>query len=219
MKQDDSWRMRDDSGVTPLLMATIYNHSCVVDFLLSSNAEVDVADDFGSTSLHLAAWEGYLQICKSLLSHKASLTAKTRVSSQTALFRAVRMNHPAVVELLLEKGSDPNDRCDGVLPLCKAAKHSHMDVLKLLVEYGADLNLENDDGYNALSLAAHHLWFKELEYLIEKGASGTPPSALGGKWKNLTFSDRLDYWKNAEVLRLLRDVKRNRWRKGDVYDF
>ncbi|KAK8219120.1 hypothetical protein IWZ01DRAFT_494808 [Phyllosticta capitalensis] len=83
-----------------------------------------------------------------------------------------------------------------------------MDSLELLVEHEAKLDLENDSGLNAVSGAAFEGEIEVIKFLLEKGASGAPPSKYRGKWKHQTFSYDIGPVTRSEVMRILREAKR-----------
>ena len=59
---------------------------------------------------------------------------------RTALHEAVGAKPEAAVKLLLERGADPNIRCEGdnAMPLHFAAEKSLFPIIRLLIEHGAD---------------------------------------------------------------------------------
>jgi ankyrin repeat protein len=65
---------------------------------------------------------------------------------RTALHQAVFGNHEAAVKLLLDRGADPNIRCEGdnAMPLHFALEKSLFPIVRLLIEHGADPIGEGD---------------------------------------------------------------------------
>jgi hypothetical protein len=65
---------------------------------------------------------------------------------RTALHQAVFGNSEAAVSLLLERGADPNIRCEGdnAYPLHFAVEKNRVRIIHLLVEHGADTIGEGD---------------------------------------------------------------------------
>ena len=63
-------------GFTPLLVATYYGHTGLVEYLVENGAEVDRQENGGWTPLMYAAYYNYKEIAKILLEHNASLTIK-----------------------------------------------------------------------------------------------------------------------------------------------
>lgn len=64
-------------------------------------------------------------------------------SGKTALHLAACEASSEIVQLLLERGADPNARdLDGRFPLAEAALWGRLESVKILLKYGADKNLE-----------------------------------------------------------------------------
>ena len=74
----------------------------------------------------------------------------------TALLEAAFERHSAVVEVLLEAGSDINATShSGRTALMYAAQNGDAETLRILAEHGADQELRNKEGKSALDLASN----------------------------------------------------------------
>jgi ankyrin repeat protein len=93
---------------------------------------------------------GDLEAVQELLANDPSLISmidnnRGKRSRGLPLHLAVRCGHAEIVELLLSKGVDPNERNaykQGALHI--AAERGHANLVKILVDYGADINGEKE---------------------------------------------------------------------------
>ncbi len=98
-------------------------------------------------SLRDAAGRGNLGRLKALLDLRPELIdARGGEGVRTALHQAVFGNCEAAVKLLLERGANPNIRCEGdnAYPLHFAVEKHRFPIIRLLVEHGADTIGEGD---------------------------------------------------------------------------
>jgi ankyrin repeat protein len=98
-------------------------------------------------SLRDAAGKGDLARLNVLLdAHPELINERSGEGVRTALHQAVFGNSEAAVELLLERGANPNVRCEGdnAYPLHFAVEKNRVPIIHLLVEHGADTVGEGD---------------------------------------------------------------------------
>lgn len=114
-----------------------------------------VMAQFGNTPLHNAARTGDAGCVENLLKADAKIALKN-VNGSLPLHHACYCGQPnlAVVKLLVEAGSDVNERDEqGCTPLIIAAKKNQTDVIDYLRSHGADAKLKNLFGEDALHFA------------------------------------------------------------------
>ena len=88
--------------------------------------------------------------------------------ARTPMLEAAFVRKTAVVEALLEAGSDINATShSGRTALMYTAQNGDAATLRVLAEHGADLQLRNKDGKSALDLAAND---EVKEQLLAAGA-------------------------------------------------
>lgn len=98
-------------------------------------------------SLRGAAGKGDLARLAALLDgHPELINERGGEGVRTALHQAVFGNSEAAVRLLLERGANPNIRCEGdnACPLHFAVEKNRVPIIHLLVEHGADTIGEGD---------------------------------------------------------------------------
>eukprot|EP00927_Polykrikos_kofoidii_P002386 TRINITY_DN10943_c0_g1_i2.p1 TRINITY_DN10943_c0_g1~~TRINITY_DN10943_c0_g1_i2.p1 ORF type:complete len:721 (-),score=118.68 TRINITY_DN10943_c0_g1_i2:35-2197(-) len=101
----------------------------------------DSRDRFGGSGLHWAAGAGHLEVCRLLVSSRASASFADKKSGRCALHWCTRQGHLAVAEwLVCEHGESVNvETKDATTPLQLAAWGDHVDVCEWLLQRGASL--------------------------------------------------------------------------------
>ena len=91
----------------------------------------------GFTALHAAAYRGSAPVAALLLDSGAARDDAENKAGTIPLFIAAEMDHPAVVELLIAKGSDVSGpESHGYSALTRALWRGHTDMVKLLKRHG-----------------------------------------------------------------------------------
>lgn len=104
----------DQFGRTPLHTAVSRGFRSVIDVLLTHKADVNALSDSGQTPLHMAIAADQLELAKYLIDRGANVNVA--VADGTVLHFAVQSLKPRFVELLLQKGADPNARTSSAEP-------------------------------------------------------------------------------------------------------
>lgn len=144
---------------------------CLALSLLLAAPHASLAADDPGDALRRAASVGDLAKVKELLAAGVDVNAANAYGG-TALAYAADKGHTAVVELLLERGANPNttDRFYNSTPLGWAVSHGHADVARALLAKGAQGETE------ALMGAAREGHAGIVKVILERGKLG--PEAL-----------------------------------------
>jgi uncharacterized protein DUF6438/ankyrin repeat protein len=146
------WKVSDHM---PVLMqdAITWDADEIIRVLASNGADVNGFDDSSEHFLMRAVSLGRVKATRALLDLGADWRAESSELENSIAVEAA-WREPAIVELFLEKGANPNFVTGaGHTMLMSAASMANLEDVKLLVESGADVNVRNTRGENALSVA------------------------------------------------------------------
>ena len=139
---------KDKMGCTPLFYLSKHSDMERVRFLLSQGAS-EYADGLRGAC---ANERGDLEMVRLFLEEKKADVNSADLFGRTPILFAFE-NEPKleIIELLLQKGADPNVESDGKslygrtpLHLACESKYISIDLIRLLLENGADPNFESD---------------------------------------------------------------------------
>jgi uncharacterized protein len=164
----------DSGGLTPLLYAARENCTACVGVLLKNHADIDLPDPDGVSPLLLAIMNANWDLAKQLIVGGADIN-QWDIYGEAPLLTAVDLRNrvdggrasidplntargPAIVNLLLDRGADPNMQLlfkpanvrgavytRGATPLIRAAFNGDLDTVKVLLAHGADATIATAD--------------------------------------------------------------------------
>lgn len=163
-------------------------------------------DPIGDTILIFAAGKDDLELVKLLLDAGADSALENNVG-ETALMRAAMHGHYKVVDLLLARGANINQKSSQDLwtALMYAANNDHFEVVKLLLKAGAHIDAQNSDGDTALMIAVREGFVQIVRFLLEEGAY----THLKNN-QNQTALDIARAGGNQEILKLLLEYQKKK---------
>ena len=131
---------RTDDQMTPLYLASSWNHYMAVRLLLEHGADANIPIVKGYSPLHTAASNGFFNVVRLLLDYGADVNIPN-IDGYTP-FHYAASKGCNLIELLIEKVSNVNLRTKrGRTPLYVAVKNQHEQIIKLLLEHKADVSM------------------------------------------------------------------------------
>jgi len=116
----------------------------------------------------------YEDVEKIIINKKVNVNCRFSSDGNTPLTLSAFHGHFEVCTILLENGAnvDAQDRCGWTALCIIAARNGNLDLCWLMVDHGADINvqLNQHDGWAALSLATASIHEATVEFLLENGA-------------------------------------------------
>ena len=182
-------------GLTPLVFAAREGDIESARALLDGGADVNQQTQYGWTPLLTAVNNRNYELAKLLIERGADVN-KQNNGAWTPLYLAADnrnieggdypvpkadMDHLALIQLLLEKGANPNLRIkdntltrtiftmqwfleDGATPFIRAAQSGDTTLMKVLLEYDADPTIKTTFGDTALTAAGGIGWVPGVTY-------------------------------------------------------
>lgn len=155
--------------VSPLFIACEHGHLEVVKVLLQTVIDVDKCKFKSLTPLHISCQQGNTKMVAELLKKNADINMCS-AEGKSPLFIACQENQLEVVYLLLNmKEKLDINKCtvDQRSPLFEACLRGNLEMIKVLVENGADINIVDNEGHSALSVAPENKRYR-IELFFKK---------------------------------------------------
>jgi ankyrin repeat protein len=178
LKQHVPVNATDPEGETALFWAAHWGDSDSVEALIRAGAKPNVASRYGLTPLWEAAQRGDAVIVGKLLKARADVAA-ANPQGETALLAAARSGNIETVKLLLDRGSNVNqkEKWRGETALMLAAAEGHDDVVRMLIAHGANPNVRStsfdlQDRDGIVGLQASLYWKGGLTALLFAARQG-----------------------------------------------
>ncbi|OFZ18359.1 MAG: hypothetical protein A2X94_12475 [Bdellovibrionales bacterium GWB1_55_8] len=184
---------RDSIGQTALIRATQNGHTDLIEILIEGGADANAVDHANNTAIAIARTRNDSSAVACLEKHLRLRSAVPPTAEQNAaaaekklagamksrdeggktpLIQACATGDLAIVKLLLEQGSEVNEKdFQGSTGLMIAASSGHVEIVRLLIQGGANVNYKTLQNFTALLLAIARKKSEAVKVLIEAGAN------------------------------------------------
>ena len=123
---------------TPLYVSASMNSAEIVRMLLKNGANVNLKGGWHIRPLNVASYSGFTEIVQILLEHGVEVTSDDDYNYASALGAAARRGYAEIVNLLLRKGWNAEQKLKTYnTPLVAAATYGHAEVVEILLANGA----------------------------------------------------------------------------------
>ncbi|EMT72167.1 Vegetative incompatibility protein HET-E-1 [Fusarium odoratissimum] len=165
---------RDIHGLTALWYAVYHRHTTCAKLLLQKG--LVSGNVGGSAALWHAVSSGDLDLVKLLLQNKALQSA----GGEPILCAAASHEYPAITELLLQHGVDPEERdTKRRSPLHIACRQDNQEIVALLMRHGVNADRLDPTGKTELAFATIRGNVALVKVLLENGANPRAKCANG----------------------------------------
>ena len=184
-------RQKSD-GATALYLAAGQNFPGIVEQLVRTGADANLALFEGTTPLYTAAFRGHIEVVRVLLQAPGIRVNPAAGERFIPLGAAAHQGHENIARLLLMNGADPNSKsATGLTSLHVACLHGHTPIVVMLLHFGAELDVEAEDSggqgqtpYSLAGLRGHRDAMSVLEVYRRRreapaGDTGTLPPVSG----------------------------------------
>jgi len=158
--------IQNNNGDTALMYASHNNNPEIVKMLLDNDANPNIQDQDGNTALIWAAKHTYIDIVFVKGGNPDIQKEKTAFN-----LAAIR-NNTKIVQMLLDKGANPDiQNIKGKTALIKAAKYNNIEIVQILLDKDANPNIQNNEGDTALIWAVRNHNPEIVQILLGEGAN------------------------------------------------
>ena len=181
---------KDDNEMTVLHCAAASGDLELFQYFIQNGSNVFSKKKDDMNSLHLAAYNGHLKMCMTLLQIYSFDIHKRDDNGWTALHCTAKSGELEIFQYLVEKGSKLHSETkDHTNCLHIAAWNGHLNLCRaLLHNYSFDIHSKNDKGYNALLCAAEIGDLELFQYFIENGSCISSKTKDNRHWLHIAAS-------------------------------
>ena len=159
-------------GYTALHCSALNGSYELLQFFVEKGTNVFSKTEKGVNCLHIAAYNGYLDLCKTLMNRHNFDVNMADSKGFTALHFSAENGSYELVKLFADKGTDIHVKTEGGMNcLHIASHHGHLNLCKILInKYEFDLHMADNDRLTSLHYSAKIGSYDLVKFLADKGA-------------------------------------------------
>ena len=170
--KDIDLNIRDDSNNYLIQFIIIYNKYDFIDLFVDKKCKIDIINNEGKTLLYYGIKYNYYNLVEKLLDIKCIGFPIIDLKDKNLYYPihyAIMYNNIKIVELLLKKGADINQKDgNGNSPLMTSIKLKYNKISKFLLnDKKINLNITNNIGESALHIACNYEQEQIVELILE----------------------------------------------------
>ena len=144
----------------------------LIKFFIDKGTDILFKTKKGGNCLHIAAANGHLNLCKTLIEEYDFDVHMSNNYGWTALHQSAKYGSYELIKFFIDKGSDVLVKTkDGENSLQIAAANGHLNLCKTLIEkHGFDVEMADNYGWTALHCSAENGSYELIEFFIGKGS-------------------------------------------------
>lgn len=160
------------NGATPLLLASYFGYTDIVNMLLDSGADINARDESdGAGAIHIASANGNNETIMALLYRDKGMIDLKDETKTTPLEWATMKGKINTVSLLLSQGADIKlqDK-DGFTALHYAVSYGNTDIIRTILDFDySTVDMKNYEGLSALQIAAKDDNLEAIRIIVKEG--------------------------------------------------
>ncbi|EDV45272.1 ankyrin-3 [Drosophila erecta] len=164
---------QNDATISFLRAARSGDIKKVVNLLDSGEiSDINNCNANGLNALHLAAKDGYVDICCELLKRGIKIDNATKKGNTALHIASLAGQQEVINQLILYNASVNVQSLNGFTPLYMAAQENHDNCCRILLANGANPSLSTEDGFTPLAVAMQQGHDKIVGVLLENDVRG-----------------------------------------------
>jgi len=203
--KDIDLNIRDDSNNYLIQFIILYNKYDFIDIFVEKKCKIDIIDNDGKTIMFYAIKYNYYKLVEKLLNIKYIGFPIIDLKDKNKFYPihyAILFNNKKILELLLEKGTDINQKDgNGNTPLMTSIKLKNNKISKFLIENKKiNINMINNIGETALHIACNYEQDTIVELLLNHEDIDINIQDLQNKYTPLMYAVSLNNFLITQML-------------------